>query len=89
MACAGVPPDLVRPSGRTRESLRQWTHTAVEPLGRLVAAELRAKLGAPVALSFRRLEAADVVGKARAWRGLVGKEGSMTDADARRIVGLT
>ena len=88
LAACGIPPDLARPGGRTRESYRQFLHASVEPLAGLVAAELRAKLGAPVALSFRRLEAGDITGKARAWRSLTGREGGMTDADARRIVGM-
>ena len=89
LACCGIPPDLARPGGRTRESYRQFLHASVEPLAALVAAELADKLGAPVALSFRRLEAADVTGRARAWRSLVGKEADgMPDADARAIVGF-
>ena len=88
LAVCGIPPDLARPGGRTRESYRQWAHASVEPLAALVAAELRGKLGADVALRFGRLEAADVTGRARAWRSLMGKEGGMPDADARRIVGM-
>ena len=88
LSACGVPPDLARPGGRTRESYRQFLHSSVEPLAALVAAELRDKLGAPVALRFGRLEAADVTGRARAYRSLVGKEATMPDADARRIVGM-
>ena len=88
LSCCGVPPDLARPGGRTRESYRQYLHASVEPLAGLVAAELRAKLAAPVSLSFGRLEAGDITGKARAWRSLVGKDATMPDADARRLIGL-
>ena len=89
LAVCGIPPDLARPGGRTRESYRQFLHASVEPLAALVAAELSDKLGAAVLLRFGRLEAGDITGKSRAWRSLTGKEGSMTDADARRITGLT
>lgn len=88
LAVCGIPPDLARPGGRTREAYRQWAHASVEPLAALVAAELRAKLGAPVSLSFGRLEAADVTGRARAWRSLAGRDAAMPDADARRITGM-
>ena len=88
LSVCGVPPDLARPGGRTREAYRQFLHSSVEPLGALVAAELSAKLGAPVSLSFRKLEAGDITGKARAWRSLTGREGGMTDMDARSIIGL-
>ena len=88
LSACGIPPDLARAGGRTRESYRQWLHGSIEPLAGLVAAELRAKLGAPVSLSFGRLEAGDITGKARAWRSLVGKDATMPDADARRLIGL-
>ena len=88
LSACGVPPDLARAGGRTRESYRQWLHASVEPLGALVAAELADKLGADVALSFGRLQAGDITGRARAYRSLVGKEATMPDADARRIVGM-
>ena len=89
LACCGVPPDLARPGGRTRESYRQWVTASVEPLARLVAAELSRALDVDVSLTFARLAAADVAGRARAYRSLVGPTGEpMPDADARRLVGL-
>ena len=89
LAACGVPPDLARPGGRTRESYRQWVHASVEPLARIVANELARALDVPgLRLRFDRLEAADVGGRARAWRSLVGREATMTDADARRIAGM-
>ena len=89
LACAGVPPDLARPGGRTRESYRQWAASSVEPLARMVAEELGRALDVPrLRLRFDRLEAADVGGRARAYRGLVGRDAVMPDADARRLVGF-
>ncbi len=87
----GVPPVLAMSQGdgtSQRESYRRWLHGSVEPLGRIVEAELSEKLEADVTLSFRRLEAGDVAGRARAWRSLVGKEATMPDVDARRLCGL-
>ncbi len=91
LGACGVPPALAT-SGADgtgqRESWRRFLHGSVQPVARLVEAELSEKLDAPVALSFARLGASDVAGRARAWRSLVGKDATMPDADARRIAGL-
>ena len=87
----GIPPGLADASAdgtAQRESYRRWLHGSVQPLARLVEHELHAKLDTDARLSFRRLEAGDVAGRARAWRGFVGKEASMADAEARRLAGL-
>ena len=55
-----------------REAYRQLLTSGIEPLGRIVEAELSEKLERPITLSFRRLAAADIVGRARALKGLVG-----------------
>ena len=89
-AC-GLPPALaVEGADGTaqRESWRRFLHGSVQPIARMVEAELSEKLDEPVVLSFRRLEAGDVTGRARAWRSLVGKEATMDDATARRVAGL-
>ena len=87
----GIPPSL-QDSGADgtaqRESYRRWLHGSVQPLARLVEHELSAKLEVDARLSFRRLEAGDVAGRARAWRGFVGKEAAMDDGEARRLAGL-
>ena len=87
----GVPPVLAMAQGdgtAQREAYRRWLHGSVEPLGRIVEQELSEKLEAAVTLSFRRLEAGDVAGRARAWRSLVGKDAVMNEGDARRLCGL-
>ena len=87
----GIPPGLADASAdgtAQRESYRRWLHGSVQPLARLVEHELHAKLDTDARLSFRRLEAGDVAGRARAWRGFVGKEASMADGEARRLAGL-
>ena len=91
LGACGVPPSLVTAGAdgtAQRESWRRFLHGSVQPVARLVEAELGEKLDAPVTLSFARLGASDVQGRARAWRSLVGREGVMADADARRITGL-
>ena len=90
LSACGVPPGLARAEGgESRESYRRWYAASVQPLAALVQSELRDKLAAPdLRLDFASLAAADVHGRARAWRSLVGREATMSDADARAIVGL-
>ena len=90
LSLCGIPPGLARAAGgESRESYRRWYAAGVLPLARLVESELQTKLDAPaLRLKFDALAAADVHGRARAWRSLVGQEAKMPDADARRIVGL-
>ena len=47
-------------------------HGSLVPLGRRVAAELSAKMNTDITLSFNRIMASDIQGKARAFRALVG-----------------
>ena len=87
----GIPPVLIQSVGdgtAQRESYRRWLHASVQPLARLVEQELSEKLETDVVLSFRSLHAADVAGRSRAWRSLVGAKAKMEDADARRLTGL-
>ncbi len=90
LSLCGIPPGLARSTGgESRESYRRWFAAGVLPLARLVETELRDKLDVPdLRLDFASLAAADVHGRARAWRSLVGRDATMSDADARAIVGL-
>ena len=90
LSLCGIPPGLARASGgESRESYRRWYAAGVLPLARLVETELRDKLDTPgLRLTFADLAAADVHGRARAWRSLVGNEATVPDETARRIVGL-
>ena len=91
LSACGIPPGLARAgaAGESRESFRRWYSASVLPLARLVEHELRDKLDLPtLRLDFASLAAADIHGRARAWRSLVGQEARMPDADARRLVGL-
>lgn len=87
-AC-GVPPDLLvsgSDSAGQREAYRRWLWSAVVPLGKLVAEEATAKLGAAVSLGFEGLGAGDLTGRTRSLKQLV--EAGVPLADARRLAGL-
>lgn len=88
LAC-GVPTALVAssPTGTgTREAWRQFLFGTVAPLGKLVAAELSRKLGAPITLTWDELRASDLAGRARAFQSLVG--GGMALGRAAALAGL-
>ena len=90
-AACGCPPVLFSGKGdgtAQRESLRRALHTLVAPIARLIAEELTAKLERPIAVDLTELHAADVQGRARSWRALVGAEAQMDPATAARIVGM-
>ena len=72
--------------GGQRESFRRFLHLCVAPLGRIVGAELSAKLDGDVTLSFDRLFAGDLSGRARAFQSLVG--GGMDPGKAAGLAGL-
>lgn len=55
-----------------REAYRQALHSVIAPLGRLVSAELSAKLETEVRLDWTELRAGDISGRARAFQSLVG-----------------
>ena len=90
-AC-GVPVELLfagQGQSAQREGLRRLIHTTVAPLGQLMADELSVKLEQSVSISFDRVAAADLQGRARAWRSLVGKDAAIPDDEARRLAGLS
>ena len=78
-AC-GVPPKL------DRESFRAFLHSSLQPMAEGIAMEASAKLGVPVTLSFDRLFASDLVGRARAFQSMVG--GGMDTTKAAGLAGL-
>lgn len=88
-AACGVPAALWLERGdgtARREAYRQLLVGTVQPVGRLVARELSAKLDAPVAFDWVELRAADVAGRARAFQSMVG--GGMDVAQAAALSGL-
>ena len=70
-----------------REAYRRFERLVVQPLGRLVEAELRLKLDSPdLTLNFASLRASDSVSLARAFKGLT--ESGLTADQASAILDL-
>ena len=69
-----------------REALRRYLHTSVQPAGALLAAELSEKFETEIGLSFDRLMASDLSGRARAFQSLVN--GGMDPGKAAALAGL-
>ena len=84
----GVPSELVERGEGTgaREAWRRFLHGSVDPVAKLVAAELSEKLETDVTLDLSSLHASDVQGRARAFQSLVG--GGMSIAEAAAVTGL-
>ena len=88
LAACGVPPPLVAGGDGTaaREAWRRFLHGTISPLGAIVAEEAGAKLGIDVGLSFDRLFASDLSGRARAFQSMVN--GGMALDQAAALAGL-
>ena len=69
-----------------REALRRFLHTTILPFAAQVEVELAQKLDRPVRLTFDRLMASDLSGRARAFQSMV-KSGMALD-QAARLAGL-
>ena len=69
-----------------REAWRLALFSVLQPLGRLVEAEIQAKLEDTVTLGWQELRASDLSGRARAFQSMVG--GGMAVADAVAVAGL-
>lgn len=91
LSACGLSPALFDPSvsaGASREAWRQALFSLIAPLGRQVEGEVRSKLYPEFALDFAEIRAADITGRARAWRSLVGKDAAMPEQEAAGIVGF-
>ena len=89
LSAAGIPVDLHAGGATTtarRESWRQFLHGTVQPVAEILADEFRAKLDPGITLSFDRLFASDISGRARAFQSLVG--GGMDAGKAAALSGL-
>ena len=87
-AC-GCPAVLFAESGdgtARREAFRQFMHSTLEPIARLIALELSEKFEAPIVLNLDRLFAADLAGRARAFGSMV--KAGMDPAKAAGLSGL-
>ena len=74
LLCAcGIPPGMFQKMGDSgqREAYRRFVTLTIEPLGRLVGAELSSKLETEIKLSFQGLFAHDLAGRARAFSSMV------------------
>ena len=86
---AGVPAVLADPRAEAqgqREGFRRFVHATIEPMARIVEAELTAKAGLPCALIFASLFAAHLAGRGRALKQMV--ESGVALVDALDTVGL-
>lgn len=85
----GIPPALVRGDADAtslRESWRQFLHGTVQPVADLAAEELSMKLERSITLTFDRLFASDLQGRARSFQSMVG--GGMEVEKAAMLSGL-
>ena len=88
-SAAGVPADLVVQGATTealRESWRQFAFGTLMPLAYELGPESRVKVGGSGLLSFDRLAAADVQGRARAYKSLT--DGGMDAGRAAQVTGF-
>lgn len=87
-AAYGIPGTLASGAEGSgdRESARRFLHFALEPYGFSVQEEMRAKLGSEVRLSWKRLFASDLTGRARAFQSMVAA--GMDPGKAAGLAGL-
>ncbi len=84
----GIPPALYAggDGGSAREGNRQLLTASLEPYASLITAEFREKIGYSATLNFRRLAAADIAARARAYGTL--KASGVSEEDAAEVSGL-
>lgn len=88
LAACGVPVTLLESTQGTalREAWRQFLHSSATPVSLLASVELSDKLDTPLTLSFDRMMASDLSGRARAFQSMVG--GGMAVERAAALAGL-
>ena len=70
-----------------REAYRRFLHSSVAPVAELAAVEMREKLDSPeLAITFDKLFASDLSGRARGFQSMVG--GGMELSKAASLAGL-
>ena len=87
LAAAGIPPSLFSASGNagaSREALRLFTTTTLDPLARIISPELGRKLGV-TRLGLQDMATADTAGRARSVSSLV--QSGVPLATAMALVG--
>ena len=87
LEAAGLPPSLVAPStaNSAREGLRQFLWMTINPVVRLVSAELK-RIGLDDEIDMAGLNAGDLTGRARALAQLV--KSGVPLPEARRLTGM-
>lgn len=85
LAAMGVPIELVQHADGTgqREAWRRFLHGTLQPLSRIIEAELTRLSGREVTISHAALFASDIAGRARAFQSLVGSGMSVQEAAAQ------
>ena len=89
LTACGIPAELVAGGDGTaaREAYRRFLFCSVQPLARICAAEFSAKLDvSDLRLDFSEIQAADIAGRARAFRTMV--EAGKTLEEASALAGL-
>ena len=88
LAACGIPPGMFQKMGDSgqREAYRRFVTLTIEPLGRMLQAELSSKLEADIGLDFSGLYAHDLAGRARAFGSMV--TAGMDVAKAAGLAGL-
>ena len=88
IAACGVPLELLADvaGAQRREAYREFVSTTCEAVGMLVAEALTATLETPIELTFERLHASDMAGRARAAGSLV--KAGWSPQEAAAAVGL-
>lgn len=90
LSAMGVPPVLFGASvqgNSAREAWRLLLFGTIAPLGKMVAAEMSAKLEAEIVLDWTELRASDIQGRARSFQAMV--TGGMDVERAAILAGLT
>ena len=89
LGACGIPPSLLSSdsgdSGQ-REGFRRFLHTTLQPLARIVQAELSEKLDGDVKLDLSATFASDLSGRSRAFASMVN--GGMSLEKAAGLAGL-
>lgn len=87
LGALGVPPGLLAgEAGMHREAYRKfWTNT-IQPLAKLIEAELSEKLETDISIYLPEVLQSDISARERAWKGFI--EGGMEPDDAARVVYL-
>ncbi len=89
LTACGVPLGLVIAEGdgtRSREAFRQFLTSSLQPVARLIGEELSEKFEVDVSFGFENLFAADIAGRARAFKQLI--EGGLSPEIAGRNAGI-